>query len=86
MARSAAASAEAAAAVKGQAYYHHVDALLFRGSRPVEKEELLAAIRNAALSLGIEPDRIEVIAGGYLVGPEPETGTRAKIKYQPDPS
>ena len=52
----------------------------------MEKEELLAAIRNAALSLGIEPDRIEVIAGGYLVGPEPETGTRAKIKYQPDPS
>ena len=52
----------------------------------MEKEELLAAIRNAALSLGIEPDRIEVIAGGYLVGPGPETATRAKIKYQPDPS
>ena len=83
MARSTAASPEA---VKGQAYYHHIDGLLFRGSRPVEKEELLAAIRNAALDLGIEPESIEVIAGGYLVGAGPATATRAKIKYQPDPS
>jgi hypothetical protein len=82
MARSAAASPEAV----GQAYYHHVDGLLFRGSRPVEKEELLAAIRNFALDLGIEPDSIEVIAGGYLVGPGPVTPSGATITYRADPS
>ena len=68
------------------AYYHHIDGLLFKGRRPVEKEELLEVIRKAARDLGVEPDSIEVIAGGYLVGPGPATPTRAKPKYWPDPS
>ena len=69
-----------------QAYYHHIDGLLFKGKRPIEKEELLAVMKRAAKDLGVEPDSIEVIAGGYLVGPGPATPTRAKIKYWPDPS
>ena len=68
------------------AYYHHIDGLLFRGRRPVGKEELLEAIRKAAKDLGVEPDSIEVIAGGYLVGPGPATAGHPSVKYWPDPS
>jgi hypothetical protein len=68
------------------AYYHHIDGLLFKGKRPVEKEELLQVIRKAARDLGVEPDSIEVIAGGYLVGPGPATPGRPNVKYWPDPS
>jgi hypothetical protein len=72
--------------VQPVAYYHHIDGLLFKGKHPVEKEELLAVIRKAAKDLGVEPDSVEVIAGGYLVGPGPATPQGATVKYRPDPS